>query len=149
MPNLAQGAYPEGSFPEMFRVVDVLFLLADDCQAKSQKPPPGKTIVRMPFKDDIYRPVMGDTAKRFLLASEQAAKHVRAGRRVAITCAAGWNRSGVVTSLTVMRLLRMPPHTAIQLLRQRRPRRREPDGNVLYPLMNPMFEQFVMNQRVV
>ena len=148
VPNLAQGSFPE-SFPAMWNAVDVIFLMAHDCQARSQKEPPGKIIVRVPMKDDIYRPVEGDVAQRFLSASEKAARYVRSGKRVAVTCAAGWNRSGVVSALTVMRLMRMPAHNAVSLLRQRRPRRRESDGSVCYPLMNPMFEQFVLNQRVV
>jgi protein-tyrosine phosphatase len=139
IPNLAQGSYPE-DWPAAFRVADVVVLCAMELQARNLKVPPNKLIIRNPQDDDIYRPVGQREAARFFHTADQVVQHVRAGRRVLVTCAAGMNRSGVVTTLALTRLLRMPAHNAIALLRQRRPKM---DG--LYPLANPMFERFVLN----
>lgn len=139
IPRLAQGSYPE-NWPETFQAMDVVVLCAMELQARTLKVPPGKLIIRCPQDDDIYRPVGEQSARRFFATADAVVQHVRAGRRVLVTCAAGMNRSGVVTTLSLTRLLRMPAHNAISLLRQRRPKH---DG--LYPLANPMFERFVLN----
>jgi len=142
IPGLAQGSYPE-PLKDAFRVADVLVLCAKELQARNVNAPPGKMIIRIPMDDDIYRPVNRQNAMRFHQTAELVANHVRAGRRVLVTCAAGMNRSGVVTALALMRVVRMPPRNAIALIRQRRPRQGD-----AYPLMNPLFQQFIENARV-
>lgn len=139
IPRLAQGSYPE-NWPETFQAMDVVVLCAMELQARTLKVPSGKLVIRCPQDDDIYRPVNEQSARRFFATADAVVQQVRAGRRVLVTCAAGMNRSGVVTTLALTRILRMPAHNAISLLRQRRPRH---DG--LYPLANPMFERFVLN----
>ena len=141
MPNMAQGSYPEPPL-SAFKDFDILVLCAKELQSKSTRAPNGKHLVRLPMEDDIYRPVMPKDAQRYHGTARELAKAVMRGKKVLVTCAQGVNRSGLITSLIVMNLTTLPGRDVVRMLRQRRK-----VGGGAYPLMNPMFESFVVNAR--
>lgn len=141
MPNLAQGSYPEPP-TAVFKDFDILVLCAKELQSKSTKAPPNKALVRMPMVDDIYRPVTAADAQRYHTAARELAKAIMRGKKVLVTCAQGVNRSGLITSLIVMNMTTLKGRDVVKMIRQRR----RVDGGA-YPLMNPMFESFVVNAR--
>lgn len=143
VPGLAQGAYP-GKHPgpptEGFHVADVIVFCAEEKQPpKGYRAPTGKLVVRVPFDDDIYRPVPPEVGQIFHEVAAGTAKYLKSGAKVLSTCAMGLNRSGVITALTLMHAYGMQPNDVIRLIRGRRHK----DA-----LMNPMFEQFIRHQRV-
>lgn len=141
VPGLAQGSYP-GKHPgpptEGFSHADVIVFCAEEKQPpRGYKAPASKLALRVPFNDDIYRPVPAEVGALFHQVAAGLAQHLRAGRKVLSTCAMGLNRSGLITGLTLMHAYRMTPQDAIRLIRGRR----DKDA-----LMNPMFEQFLLAQ---
>lgn len=132
---IAQGSYP-GLKGTAFQHASVLVLCAEEHQAKGLKAPPGKTIIRLGFDDDIYRPVPPEAGKIFHAHAQQLAKAVMSGHKLMITCAMGLNRSGLITALTLMHGYKMRPSEAIRLIRGRRSKD---------CLCNPMFEQWLLN----
>lgn len=138
-PNVAQGSYPS-PLEEAFQHADTIVFCAEEKQPRAGRLPPGKRIVKLGFDDDIYRPIPPEVGQIFHAHAHQLAKEVSGGRRVLITCAMGLNRSGLMSALTIMYAYRMRPTEAIQLIRSRRSR----DA-----LMNPIFERWILNQRVL
>ena len=65
--------------------------------------------------------------------STKLARRIRGGHGVLSSCYAGWNRSGLVSALTVMKVADLGPHEAIRLVREAR----GPDalGNSLFVKM--------------
>lgn len=141
--GVAQGSYPEPPRSVFDNGFDVLVLCASDLQARSLKAPSNKRVMRVPMKDDIYRPVSPEVARAAHTAAQDLAREVMRGRRVLITCAQGLNRSALVTGLTLMYL--MPTISGRQVVQIIRQRRKHPPPD--YPLMNPMFSQFLENTR--
>jgi len=136
--SIAQGSYPGlRSAREEFLHADILVLCAEEHQAKGLKAPPGKTIIRLGFDDDIYRPIPPEAGQIFHAHAKQLGQAALLGRKIMITCAMGLNRSGLITALTLMHGYRMRPADAIKLIRARR----SSDC-----LCNPMFEQWLLNQ---
>jgi protein-tyrosine phosphatase len=135
VPNVAQGSYPALK-GKAFDLCDVLVLAAEEFQDPRLKAPPGKTIIRLGFDDDTYRPIPPEVGKIFHAHAQQLGKAALSGRKVLITCAMGLNRSGLITALTLMHGYRMRPSEAIKLIRARR----HADC-----LCNPMFEQWLLN----
>jgi len=135
--NVAQGSFPAlKSAGEAFKHADILVLCAEEHQERSMKAPPGKTIIRLGFDDDIYRPIPPEAGKIFHAHAQQLGKLALSGRKIMITCAMGLNRSGLITALTLMHGYRMRPSEAIKLIRGRRSKD---------CLCNPMFEQWLLS----
>jgi protein-tyrosine phosphatase len=136
VPGVAQGSYP-GLQGTGFNHADILVLCAEEHQAKGLKPPPGKEIIRLGFDDDIYRPVPEEAGDIFHMQAKVLGAKALRGRRMIITCAMGFNRSGLMTTLTLMYGYKMKPADAIRLIRTRRHKD---------CLGNPMFEQWLLRQ---
>lgn len=136
VPQIAQGSFPS-SMSEAFKHVDSIVFCAEEKQPPRMRLPPGKLALRLPFDDDIYRPIPPEASAIFHQMANRLAREVKHGRRILITCAMGLNRSGLITALTLMHAYGMPARDAIRLIRARRHR----DA-----LMNPMFEQWLLRQ---
>lgn len=138
VPGVAQGSYPQ-PLSEAFKHVDTIVFCAEEKQPRATKLPPGKRVVRFGFDDDIYRPIPAEAGVLFHQMAHQLAREVASGRKVLITCAMGLNRSGLMTALTMMYCFRMSPSDVVKLIRARRSK----DA-----LMNPIFERWILNQRI-
>ena len=78
-----------------------LCLCAEEHQPRPELFPGLDVVVSVPLRDDM--PTSEETAAA-LVASNLVASVVASGRKVLITCNMGYNRSGLVTALTLMRL---------------------------------------------
>lgn len=136
VPNIAQGSFPS-PLSEALKHADTIVFCAEEKQPRIGKLPLGKAVLRLPFDDDIYRPIPPEAGRIFHQMAHRLAREARSGRRVLITCAMGLNRSGIITALTLMHAHGMAPADAIRLIRGKRSR----DA-----LMNPMFEQWLLHQ---
>ena len=134
VPDLAQGSYPD-PVKDSFDVFDVVVLCAEELQSPRTKAPSGKHIFRVPLDDDIYRPLPEDVGDVLHEVAKRLATYCAGGNKVLVTCAQGWNRSGIVNALVLMYGYQMPPKKAIDLIRKKR----SSDA-----LCNPMFEQYIL-----
>lgn len=134
--QLAQGAFPDPP-QSIFSDFDILVLCAEEIQPRIVTPA-GKFVFRLPFDDDIYRPVPAEAGRIFHQAAASLAQHLATGNRILVTCAQGRNRSGLITTLTMMYAYGMPASDAISIIR----RRRNP-----HCLNNTMFEQWLLAAR--
>jgi protein-tyrosine phosphatase len=129
IPGLYQGSKPEPGCYD----ADVIILMAEEYQPRSHYFPCTRLVVHAPI-DDNPAYMKPDERDAVVKASDYAARALRAGQRVLITCNMGLNRSGVVTALTLRRTYGMSPDQAIGLVR----RARGP-----HALSNPQFEHFI------
>jgi protein-tyrosine phosphatase len=131
--HLWQGSLPwEGVDPRQFQT---LVLCAMEYQPRGQFP--GVTVIHVPM-DDSERPTTDAELRGALVAARAVVRALAAGDRVLVTCAAGRNRSGLVSAL-VLRLLGMPPGRAIAAVRAAR----GPEA-----LSRPAFVSFVERGRI-
>ncbi len=139
-PGLYQGSYP-GSDQELFNRFDVIVYSAKERPPRFKgSPPPGKQVISIPLDDDPYQPLAWSDQKKLTLHARSLAQKVREGKEVLVTCAMGYNRSGLISALTLMALTGCHGKTAINTVRERR--RRSDDGHSA--LFNPIFERFVL-----
>ncbi len=103
---LAQGSRPPVGVPLPF---DVIVLSAWEYQPEM----PGFEVMHVPLDD--ANPSRADRT-RIRAAAQAVAWHVRAGRRVLVTCHQGRNRSGVIAGLALVEL-GMPQNQAVRLIR--------------------------------
>jgi hypothetical protein len=97
IPNwLAQGSAP---LPGMELPFDVIVFAAMEYQPVMR----GYTMVRVLLDDSGPPPSTQDRA-RIRVVAREIAEHVRARRRVLVTCMAGRNRSGVLVGLALRHL---------------------------------------------
>ena len=113
-PKLYQGSYPIMHLRPMF---DVVVLCAEELQTRS--PEPGLSILRCPLNDD-GSPMTRAEWHRACAMSDVVARHIAAGRRVLVTCAAGRNRSGLVCALTLYRLSPLNGEQCVEQVQARR-----------------------------
>jgi protein-tyrosine phosphatase len=81
---------------------------------------PGLDILHAPFNDNGDEP-KPEELNVALGASRQVAKWVRDGGKVLVTCWQGYNRSGLVTALALMRLTGMSGQSAVFKVQEKRP----------------------------
>lgn len=118
--RLWQGAYPQFSDPifQEQRFDAVVFC------ASELRPPasefPGVICVYAPMEDVSSGPAADRSAVVANFASAYVAELLRNGRKVYVSCAAGRNRSGLVTALTMIRLGWSGP-AAVHRIQERRP----------------------------
>lgn len=121
----------------MKKPVDVIALMASHFQPE----PFGKVrFVRGRLYDDpdMTGAAYDETLKIARAVADQLEKHLRAGRSVLSSCQMGWNRSGLATSLTLLRVLgQVDPMTVIHWLR----RARHPRA-----MSNPAFVRMVFEE---
>ncbi len=75
------------------------------------------TVIRCRIPDAVLSPVELRTA---LAAGQVVGEHLKAGKRVLVTCYAGLNRSSLVAALGLSRVTRMAPDEIVELIRARR-----------------------------
>lgn len=116
--NLYQGAAPPYGGLVAGAGFDVLVLCAHENQRADLYP--RVEVVLAPGEDDsrIHR------VERFLPiwkeAAAKVAEHVRAGRKVLVTCIAGLNRSGMVTAMALHELTGKSGADCVELIRASR-----------------------------
>lgn len=100
--------------------IDVICLMAREIQPDGF--PDNFEIVRQGIndRDDLssaeYKSILGKADK----VSDTLADHIRDGRQVLSSCAAGLNRSGLVSAMTLMKLANMQPAEAVYTVRKNR-----------------------------
>lgn len=108
--QLAQGSAP----PLEARVpFDVIVFSAKEYQPNLS----GYDVMHVPLDDGP--PPDTKTRERIRAAARQIAEHVRAGRRVLVTCWQGRNRSGVLAGLALVEL-GLPRQRAVRRIREYR-----------------------------
>jgi len=99
-PGLWQGAYPpEGGYLASggFRV---LVLCAREIQPRATTFP-GLEVVYAPNDDDYDRPITMDETRIAINAAKRVARAIQMGKPTLVTCAMGWNRSGLVNAFAL------------------------------------------------
>jgi protein-tyrosine phosphatase len=131
--EIAPGLY-QGSFPEdgtSLRGFQVLVLCAEELQPRSAEFPHVNEVIHAPLDDGKLDEEQVGVALR---AAQRVAGHLRARRRVLVTCAMGRNRSGLVCALALLILCpSMEGETAVKRIRSRR----------CGALVNPYFVDFL------
>ena len=127
--ELWQGSFPNGDLQTAG--IDLLVLAAEELQPDENAKPgyykgtpddlffPGVDVILAPNKDEAYFPVSRKMIA--LMAAQHVADAVREGKNVLVTCAAGLNRSGLVTALALRELFGKPGEDAVARVRERRP----------------------------
>lgn len=135
VPGLWQGGRPTDS--DDCRGFDLVVL----CAIEDNKRPPryrGRTL-HAEMHDGSFTP--GEEASSVvagIVASRIVAQAVKDGQRVLVTCAAGLNRSGLVSALSLLRMGHSPSE-AVMLVRHARGQ---------WALSNKTFERVVMDRTV-
>lgn len=118
-PNLFMGGRPPTGTLVRKEGFDVLVL----CAAELQMPAvhfPGVEIFHIPLEDDSSKPVELSEWEAIVRTAERVVRRLRSGKRVLVTCAAGLNRSGVVTAAALHFLTgKGGHHTAAYVARRR------------------------------
>lgn len=120
VPGLWQGSLPPTGdlvFSAGFRK---LVLCAREYQLPSDDFP-GVHVVHAPNDDHHHKPLTREKLQIALDAAHEVAVSVREGSRVLVTCAAGLNRSGLVTALSLHLLFGWAGVQCIAMVRKRRP----------------------------
>lgn len=98
--DLWQGSKPPRGELVKKEGFDVLVL----CAVEYQPPKtdfPGVEVVYAGFQDNFWHGPTETELKTAQKAAKIVAKHIKAGKRVLVTCQAGLNRSGLVTALAM------------------------------------------------
>ena len=128
-PGLYVGSKPaHGRHP-----YDVIVLAAEEYQPHATRFP-GSEVIYMPLDDAPWRHMRPDEISGAVRTGEAVARHLRAGRRVLVTCAAGLNRSALVAGLAMHDVNGMGADEIIARLRRAR-------GE--WALSNPNFEKLL------
>ena len=107
-PQLAQGSVPLDY--DLHGRFDAVVLCAREHQDVVV---PGVEVIHAPMDD--ARPSRAEIQIAWN-AAKRVAKRVRRGQRVLVTCAMGWNRSGLVTGLTLI-MLGLSADAAVHVIR--------------------------------
>jgi hypothetical protein len=99
---LYQGSWPMCGAAVQECGFDLLVLAAAELQLPDWAYP-GVRVLRVPLYD-LDMPLPQAHWDLSLAAADEAARTVRSGRKVLITCAAGRNRSGLLSALTIYEL---------------------------------------------
>jgi hypothetical protein len=94
--------------------------------------------VYIPMKDTIFFTPgkFKQTVKRANAAADLASDYLVSGKNVLSTCAAGWNRSGLISGLTLLRLTSFSGRQIVNLIKRNRCRS---------ALSNPLFAAVIVN----
>lgn len=131
-PGLLQGGLPR--YPERLAEdgIDVIVLSAREFQPDSEDDFPGVEIIAVPLDDDYLGPTKAQASAAVMIANE-VIRALEAGKTVLITCAMGWNRSGMISALTLIGRYGMSGSEAVNRVRTARP----------MALSNPGFVDFL------
>jgi len=108
------GARDRGIVSEQF---DVLVLAAEEFQPTATEFP-GMHVVHAPFRDEPITPEAMAIAMR---AARIVARRLIRGDRVLVTCLAGWNRSGLISALSLREATGASGKTVADVVQSRRP----------------------------
>jgi protein-tyrosine phosphatase len=121
VPGVYQGAYPKAYEKGGLHVLGfrALVLAAEELQ------PIGYfqdvEVIKVPY-DDTYKDLPKSQWLKIKLTASRLASLVKAGNSVLITCAMGWNRSGLITAMTLAELYpTIPGEKIVQQIQLRRP----------------------------
>lgn len=140
-PGLFQGSRPKLT-AELLQKFDVVVYCAMEGQPKPHElkvVPRGKHVLSIPLDDDCHQPITRELGAFLIKLARQLAPHVRAGRRVLVTCMMGMNRSGIVSALTLMAATGCSGPTAVMAVQKHR----RPMNDGTRALFNPIFARFV------
>lgn len=117
-PGLWQGSVPSPAI----RASDfsVLVLCAREHQTLSFNCGPGISILRAPNDDSAAFPLTREKLSLALSAARQVKAAIEQGKQCLVTCAAGMNRSGLVSALTLHLLYGWDGDSCIRRVRKRR-----------------------------
>ncbi len=127
-PQLWMGGAPDPARP--YPEFDVIVLCAREEQPTFRRFK--GTVIRAPFADSPYPTAV--ERRIAIRAAREVAKRLRKGQRVLVTCAMGWNRSGLVVGLALKMASRRHVNEIIERIRKAR----GPNA-----LSNPAFERFL------
>lgn len=99
--------------------VDVIVLAAEEYQPHATRFPDVE-VIHVPLDDAPTRPMREGEIKDALRAADRVAQHLRAGRRVLVSCALGLNRSALIAAIAMHDVYGMAPDEIIRRLRQAR-----------------------------
>ena len=117
--HLFQGGYPPPGEGLKNNGVDVLVLCANGLQDASLFP--GLEVILAPGDDDPRPHRLARFIERWKEAGHLVAERVKAGKNVLVTCAAGQNRSGIVTALAMRELTGLKGSAIVEHVRKARP----------------------------
>lgn len=113
---LYQGSVPPEGYMLAEKGFDAVFLCAGEHQPRAELFP-SMLVYYCPLRD--VRDPTAEEIQAAKLAGRQVAMLILRNKRVLVTCAMGWNRSGLVNAFALMRL-GMPPKIAIARIKNRR-----------------------------
>jgi len=114
--GLYQGSIPATGGAARRSGFHVIVLCAEEYQPRGHEFE-GPLVVHAPMDDGKITPELWETAVQ---AATHVAKARRAGKRVLVTCAAGRNRSGLVSALSLMMLEGLSGRRAVALVKSKR-----------------------------
>lgn len=117
VPLLWQGSKPRPGRGLADIGFEVLVLCAREYQPTSTSFP-GLILINAPNDDHYF--VSREDFQGAVDAASQVAEHVKAGRKVLVTCLAGINRSGLVVALALHKVFGYSGQTCINLVRAKR-----------------------------
>lgn len=119
-PGLWQGSVPP-SGPKLRKAGFGLVVLAAREWQLLDEVFEGVRVVRAPLDDNEAIPLPRKDLAGALMAARQTAAAIEDGTKCLVTCAAGRNRSGLISALTLHLLYGWPGHRCIQVVRAGRP----------------------------
>jgi protein-tyrosine phosphatase len=131
--GLFQGGFPPYGDGLKNAGVDVLVLCAKENQDFEKYE--GLTVICAPGDDDIRFHRMMRDLKVWRPAAENVVEHVKASKKVLVTCMAGLNRSGLVIALALRELTGWSGTKIVEHIQSCRPQ----------ALCNSTFEKFVID----
>lgn len=135
VPNLYQGGYPGPGSQVAEAGFDILVLSAREYQ-RSHVYFPGVKVIPAPNNDSpTHFPLTAEDLKIAVRAAFKVAHAVQEGEKVLVTCAAGMNRSGLISALAIHILYGWSGDQCIRVVREKR----GPKADGYYPLSNSQF----------
>lgn len=129
-PGLFVGSKPPPGRPAG---ADVLVLAASEHQPPSAWFPE-MLVVRAPLEDTPTRVMREEEIRTALRTASLVVERLRAGCKVLVTCAMGWNRSALIAALALQKLQDLSVDEIITRMRQARG---------IFSLSNPNFEKLL------
>lgn len=114
----------QGSFPPPGSMVreagfDMVVLCARELQV-SPETFPGVRVLHAPNDDSVALPLTKEKLRIAVRAADDVVRVIQAGGRVLVTCAAGLNRSGLVSALALHRLYGWAGDECVRTVRAKR-----------------------------
>lgn len=119
-PGLWQGGFPPPGDLVRASGFQVLVLCARELQVPATDFP-GVQVIHAPNDDHDKLPLTREKLRIALAAAHEVVMHIQSGQRVLVTCAAGLNRSGLVSGLSLHLLYGWNGVTCIAHVRKHRP----------------------------